>query len=434
MTGFITAFSGDAGSYHDVIGVTTDALGNIYSISSISANIITWQNYVFVTKYDSTGIILWHVAITGFGDATTNPNANEVVIDSTGSYLYVSITGAPNSTIAAQQWYQNGCGIVVKLSTIDGSIVWQKYVSSTNDTYGFNLLVDSADNIILSGLIYQYPTNPKNLPFLAKITSSGSLSWYRDYSGSTYGDTFRRIAKTSSGDIIAAGGESGTGNEFLMKISATNGDIIWKSGINITSGNNGILAVCVDQNDNIYAAAEAAWIAKYNSSGTIQWQKQINAGGSGYGYYWPTLTVTAAGESILATPSDFGISIVRFDTNGNVIFKNTVLNTTGATIPDQYSITLINNETDVLLGGMIPIVFGDEEKKSASLIKLKADGTDIGTYPWISYSTLTDTISTSSMSVISPTSSVASNVFSPSLLTSQLQSVKMHTLDYKEIY
>ena len=126
---------------------------------------------------------------------------------------------------------------------------------------------------------------------IAKYNSSGTIQWQRkivgDGSDSDYG---RGIALDSSDNVYITGkihnlsGGIGVGSLFLAKYNSS-GTIQWQNRLN-TDTNQGAegYGMAIDSSGNIYVAgydqvSNDMLIAKYDTSGTIQWQRRL--GGTG---------------------------------------------------------------------------------------------------------------------------------------------------------
>ena len=97
------------------------------------------------------------------------------------------------------------------------------------------------------------------------------LSEIQDSAG-TNGGQVLDIARDSNDDIIFIE------EDALVKMSREDGSIIWK--VDPTTLNGDVYGVCLDPSDNIYVCGTTlshAYVAKFNSSGTLQWAKEYAA-------------------------------------------------------------------------------------------------------------------------------------------------------------
>jgi hypothetical protein len=115
-----------------------------------------------------------------------------------------------------------------------------------------------------------------------KYNSSGTIQWQRKLSGSGnvigYG-----ITTDSTSNTYVCGSETvtvtGTVDAFIAKYNTT-GTIQWQRRLGKASSGCSGLAITTDAFDNVYMTGQftsgsgvvGSYIAKYNSSGTLQWQ------------------------------------------------------------------------------------------------------------------------------------------------------------------
>ncbi|CAF3692718.1 unnamed protein product [Rotaria sp. Silwood1] len=154
-----------------------------------------------------------------------------------------------------------------------------------------NTLIDNSGNVYTSGTVYISVNNSKN-PVLVKYNSAGVLQWQKFMAGVFFGNANSRgcSANTSlldnSGNIFVAGGSDSSSSAYkgyLVKYNP-NGDSLWctYAGINDTLGFLEWYSMKMDNSGNIYVAGynlksnfavRTFIVAKYNSSGVLQWVK-----------------------------------------------------------------------------------------------------------------------------------------------------------------
>jgi hypothetical protein len=125
---------------------------------------------------------------------------------------------------------------------------------------------------------------------LFSITTAGALDiqTLQTVSGQTVG--FNAVTADSSGNIYA-GGTYNTGNTFLVKYDSS-GSVIWAKSISgLTYSVSGVVT---DSSENLYVSGRRVagesygdsnsrlTVAKFNSSGAIQWQKSYGSNIDGY--------------------------------------------------------------------------------------------------------------------------------------------------------
>ena len=186
-----------------------------------------------------------------------------------------------------------GQASAVKVNT-SGSVLWKKRYG-TDNSYGIQgnvmaIAIDSSDNCMFVGYGADYNSGSISL---WQLNSSGSLvnDWaVAVTSTGNHGTEFSRAKYDSSGNLYIIGWRgmgSGTSNDkdgYIMKLNSSM-VIQWQH----TLGNSGYYPVdtysdlAFDSSNNVYMCGSTrdgnsrtwGWIVKYNSSGTLQWQKKF---------------------------------------------------------------------------------------------------------------------------------------------------------------
>lgn len=127
-----------------------DASGFVQSPSSttLPANSITTPN-TFLAKYSSNGQVIWAKYFTS-DDVTPKcvqvDNSNNIYI--TGSYISSTLVNL-DGTVSLPASSQGGAYLIKY--DLSGNILWATYIQGTNSTIGFNISVDSSNNIFVVG-------------------------------------------------------------------------------------------------------------------------------------------------------------------------------------------------------------------------------------------------------------------------------------------
>lgn len=203
-------------------------------------------------------------------------------------------------------------GVIQKFNS-SGALQWQKVVSNGAPS---RVAVSSAGDVYLL----------TNTGEFIKLNSAGVLQWDRtpSMSGSASSSlSFGLVLDGTSAPILFLDDNSGSGGlGWVVKMTAA-GAVTWSRTAQISSS---MMAVGngVDSSNNIYslgidANAPAVLLMKHNSSGTLQWQKNITFAvtPSTYG-----LTVTAAGDCYAALDN----TITKINTSGVVQWQRSMTN------------------------------------------------------------------------------------------------------------
>ncbi|NBW19533.1 MAG: hypothetical protein EBR82_67325 [Caulobacteraceae bacterium] len=377
--------------------IALDSAKNIYVVGY---EIDLSYNYqVFITKYNPSGVIQWQrylgSARSGFGSGVAVDSSNNIYF--TG---YIDELPPAGANLKAS--------IVAKYNS-SGTLQWQRILRDTVTTagvYGNGIAVDSSSNVYVTGYYY----NGANYDILLyKLNSSGTIQYQKSISTS-YFDMSDSITVDSSGNIYIVGSFNDITGPFkilITKIDSTGSSITWQRSLDDSGNNDNDFGrdIAVDSSGNVYVVGDSfltssCIIAKYNSSGTIQWQRLL--GGTGFG----------------GSTNGYGIAL---DSSGNVYVTGANSNNatdcifakynSSGTIQYQRSLSSSNADygyglTVDLSGNSVYITGIGNGATNILITKLPGDGSKTGTYSPYSYgaSTLTDqaaslTSGTSSLSL-----------------------------------
>lgn len=233
--------------------VANDGAGNFYLGNTGGANSAT------LVKIDSTGAIQ---AQKDYGGLYSTMG---VLWDSTNSVGYLPVYPSTG-----------GKGAILKVDNAL-AISWQKQFSTTggaaDDQYFYTLALDSSQNPHAFGYAYGATEN-----LIVKLTTAGAITWQINPQGPTIiGGTV-----DSSGNVYALGFIGPTIWKFNSSGTAQWARRITHSSTLRSAENSLILA---DDGYLYYVgyyatggtAAEGGIIIKYNTSGTIQWQRTFKS-------------------------------------------------------------------------------------------------------------------------------------------------------------
>jgi hypothetical protein len=201
-------------------GVATDSSGDIYIVGESSTSA-----YGIVAKYNTSGTIQWQYKIGGSGWGG-NVSFRAITVDSSG-YIYVVGSGGTSATAGSPIQ-------VVKLDS-SGTTQWVRRFSDANAAESFAVSTDSSNNVYVGGR-YDNGASATDI-FVMKLNSSGTRQWSVTLNGAagTRSDEAYGIGVDSSANVFIAGFAGGGA-------------------------------------PNYYNALE---VLKYDTSGTLQWQREI---------------------------------------------------------------------------------------------------------------------------------------------------------------
>ena len=258
-------------------GIDFDSSDNIYIFGRNSPEDWSDKNSL-VAKFNYEGENQWLRTIdTGVDDNF----AQGGVVDSSDGSLYV--TGSSNLT--STNTYKSA--LTVKLDT-DGALLWSRALTGTDSGSSSRMALDSSGNVYIVG------TTQTNSTLLAKYNSSGTLQWTKSYDYGNSGTYLAGIAINSSDEIycVGAGKDSGAGSgehySIIHKYDTSGNLSFQKSyGLNIGMSN-----IKFDSSGNFYVIGSHGstsaigyrdgFIAKFNSSGVLQWDRTFGKFSSSY--------------------------------------------------------------------------------------------------------------------------------------------------------
>lgn len=362
-------------------GIAIDASGNCYAAGS-AASQGSGSTDVLLTKYNEFGIIQWQRLLGGSAVEV----ARGIAIDSSGNICVVGYTSS--------QGPASNNVLIAKYNSA-GAIQWQRSLGGGSSDLGLSIGTDSSDNIYVSGSTASQGAGSDDL-LLTKYNSSGTIQWQRSLGGSGQ-ELGYAISVNASGDsyVVGTTTSQGTGGELLLTKYNTSGTIQWQRRLGGSSSEAGY-AIALDSSGDIYvtghttsqgAGSNDALIAKYNSSGTIQWQRSL--GGAGTEFGTGIAIDSSGGVYVVGTTTSQGAGgvdflLTKYDTSGAIQWQRSI----GNAADSLGQGVAVNNSGDVYVTGSMSISGQDE----LVIIKLPDDGTLTGTYAGITYAatTLTD--------------------------------------------
>ncbi len=259
------------------------------------------------------------VTATSFhGDASQLTN-----LPAAGSSLEATASGtlSDGSTIIVNT---DGTVSAIQLAGVNH---WINTLVGTSNDFVRAIKVDSSGNVYITGQVYLPSTNSNDM-IVVKYNSSGVIQWQKYLGGASYTDRGVGIAVDSSGNVYIGGYTYGVGaggyDAFIVKYNSS-GTVQWQRTLGGVGHDFG-MGIDIDSSGNAYITGRdgggsgAFIVAKYDTSGSIQWQKQLNA--SSHNSYSYELEVDSSGNVYIA-----GMTALGGGSNSAVVVK---LNSSGA--------------------------------------------------------------------------------------------------------
>lgn len=352
------------------LGIALDSSRNVYVTGYYSSGKCLY------TKYNASGAVQ---TTNYFGDVLDSEGRG-IAVDSSGNYYIVGSYG------------QSGYPFIelAKINT-SGSTLWQRSLGISFDVNGrgYGIAVDSSGNVYVVGYMDRN-SGPTYIDMqIAKYDTFGTLQWQRSLSSGTSINTYGRgIALDSSGNVYVVGYHNVSGNyQIQLAKYNTSGVIQWQRSLGVSGSNVYGYGIAVDASSNIYvighssASSPASFqLAKYDTNGVIQWQRSLGSGtdsASGNG-----ITVDSSGNVYFVgnlTGSVNSLQIAKYNTSGNIQWQRR-LYSSGLTT-EGYSIA-VDSVSNVYVAGKTTAGAPGQ----VIMASLPNDGTKTGTYSVGGYS------------------------------------------------
>lgn len=370
------ATAGGAGA--DVANaVTVDLNGNAFVVGYFTGTATFGTNQLvsagvrdgFLTKYSSTGQLLWVRRVGGTGFDTVNavavdPSGNCYLA---GSYEGVATFGLTSLTNTSASSFPDA--FVAKFDA-NGTNVWARSlgVAASADTASA-VALDGAGNVFVAGQSTLGTFNSVTLTnhgrvFIAKYDNAGAPQWARKAGGGGAGqfDQATALAADSAGNVYLAGVFSSATANFDGGSSLAN------------------------------RGGSDAFVARFNAAGGVQWVQQIggaqddranglavDSNGNAYVVGEFTGTLELPGTSLATAVTDQNAFIARFDPTGAVTWARQM----GGTLADSARAVTVDASNQVFIAGYFSgaAAFGSETLVSvantydAFIARLDTNGT-----------------------------------------------------------
>jgi hypothetical protein len=283
------------------------------------------HNFLFFNNPSAGGGSSW-ISSLSIGSASYVATSRPFV-DSDGN-IYVCGAHDPSS---------DARGYIVKYNK-DGQILWQRSFdgAAVNNEIFRSIAVDSSGNVFVVGAFEGSNTSA----YILKLNSSGTLLWQKKFSATGAAAAWSIAIDSSNNPYIACDASvSGAGIRASIHKFDTNGNLTWSRYIDDTSSPSGIesaRAVSVSSTGDVYFSGTTnfsnfsnadVFVAKYNTSGTIQWIKTFHLGTSD-SVVISGLCTYSGGVYVVAQSFITGLQIesilLKLDSNGNIVWQRKI--------------------------------------------------------------------------------------------------------------
>lgn len=256
-------------------GTTEVYVGGNYTVSGSRRDLVT-------IKFNDSGTLQWQRRLGT--DGYKFQGAVGTCVDSAGNIIITS-------SVTNDAVYE-GKGFIAKYNS-SGTLQWQRDIANGVDVYYLSPARDSSDNVYAPGYFTADSSNYTNYQcLLVKYNSSGTLQWQRELGNASADQGIYSTVVDSAGDVYAVATSNHNRTYYSIRVVKYNssGTLQWQRELYSGSVNLNALEIAIDSSDNIYLSGydnstpSFIILAKYNSSGTIQWQRSISSSGLTRGY------------------------------------------------------------------------------------------------------------------------------------------------------
>lgn len=340
--------------------ITVDSSNNVYAVGYFPFN--GYYQSGILAKYNSSGTLQWQRSLNP-RDGNIYPS--KVTTDSGGNVYFCGSgawTGNPAWTCGFYAKY-NSSGTFQDTKAVK---VYSAYTTRSDNSA--SVKIDTSGNIYVCGYTSdysnsRYPSTAYNIS-IAKFDSANNFLWVKKLIGNN-NDYGSDLVFDSSGNVyIAAQTKYVNDHGLLLKYNAS-GVLQWQRQLGDTSAfYAGWTKIAIDGSGNIYCAGYSnvagsadAIFAKYNSSGTLQWQRRLGINGGTYvSEYAQGLTIDSDGNLYTCVSfytSTYQMLVAKLPSDGSGIGTYSVngLSFTYAAISLTDSTPSYTHDTDYGLAG-----------------------------------------------------------------------------------
>ena len=275
--------------------ISIGASGNVYVSAQVSGN-------YYMVKFNNSGDTLWKRVYNGASNSTDYCNAS--VIDADENFYVTGIVNGIYGDIGTVKY--DSTGNLQWVKTMAGSGGWADE--------GRDIMLDASGNIVVTGSL---DISPGGKVVTLKYNPAGTLLWQTsyDFAVSDYEECV--VINKDRDDNIIVVGNCGyiTVSDFATIKYNSSGSILWNRKFNAAQiSTASVNSIATDKNENVYAVGRfrnGQWgddilLVKYNSAGAKKWE-WLRGG---------------IGEDI----EDAGNAVCT-DNNGNVYITGTIFST-----------------------------------------------------------------------------------------------------------
>jgi len=352
------------------------------SQNNVLVTTVTSQNHHNLVKFDPQGNISWQRKYSKSGvNFYYQFGQNCIDVDSNDNTFIGVMSDAPGGTDMITAKYSNS-----------GTLEWQRKINFSNDRTEA-VATDSSGSVFNVGYTESHQQMGNGSGYTINVTkhdSSGNHLFTRAYGDNDDRGYYADDAHVdSSGNLLFVGHfqhSSGTNYPYLQKVNGTDGSIIFGKTLGSGYHANTTSGVTTDSSGNIYVAWKARDVnnvygilfAKYNSSGTLQWKKEIydahnksvsavDVDSSDNIYIWGDSDTPNASQGAAGL-------LIKMDSSGSMVWQRLI---SGPNTINHGGMSVDTADNIAICGQVYPASGGNA---SIFVGKVPSDGSLMGTY------------------------------------------------------
>lgn len=280
-------------------------------------------NDIVIIKYDPNGDTIWVRSYNGSGNS--DDAGYGISVDASGN-IYVVGTSFNTGT--------SGDITLLKYDST-GILLWSNnyYLNNGNsEDAGLDIKLDNSGYIYITG--YGTANNSKTLVVTQKYSPAGELLWTKTENGPSGNSRGIELAIDNSGNVCVTGfvSSANTTDAVLVKYNSS-GDLVFKE-ITGGEGEDKAWSITVDDEDNIFIAGYKTnsenntdcYIAKFDSSGSLSWERTYNGTGGGEDKAWAILADDEGDSYITGSSTDWTNNVnyvtIKYDASGDLVWSS----------------------------------------------------------------------------------------------------------------
>lgn len=336
--------------------VAVDSLNNIY-VCGRTRLTASGPDISAIAKYNASGALQWQRTY----QAVVSSEGDSLAVDGSGN---VYICGTANISTVDRI-------IVAKYNSL-GAVQWQRQLfPSLGNASGFAVATDDSGNVYVLGRTNE---NSQTIPLIAKFDTTGTIQWQRTLGISFTTPSPNSITVDDSGNVYICGQYSL--DIFFAKYNSS-GTLQWQKTINAL-GSDAAFSIKIDSSGDVYICGSTSsegqgnfdcWLAKYNSSGVVQWQRVLGSASSDGAY---SVAVDGSGGVYITGLADGEGVIAKYNSSGVIQWQRSL------------SRSSLRGRS-LAIDGLGNVCFCGESSSSFVIARLPSDGSLTGTYQGFVY-------------------------------------------------